>query len=101
MGQFTKRLTRKKPQPTTTFTIPEPLLSMDWRRPGQDRVFRIRKLFGNEVDWTEDMILRSIARVGNRKLPSGDVRRWWRDIGPRARAGVRLCFYSVHQVDQP
>ena len=99
MGQFTRRLSRSTGQPTATFTIPDELLSMDWSRGARMQRFTLRKLFGDEVEESDQMILRSVAKVGGRKLGSLALQDWWRDIGPRARRGVRLCFYAVHNPD--
>ena len=97
MGQFTQRVSRKGSQPAKTFTIPEELLSLEWSRGRRQRQFTIRQLFGDEATGTDDMILRSVARVGGRQVTGEGLREWWRDIGPKSRAGVRLCFYAVHQ----
>ena len=97
MGQFTKRMSRNASQPTETFKIPEDQLSMEWKRGNRARIFTIRKLFGDEVDWTEGMVLRAVAKVGGRKLSGSEMTAWWHDIGPKARCSVRLCFQAVHQ----
>lgn len=101
MGQFTRRVSRRAAQPLHTFTITEELLPLGWRGARRLRRFTLRQLSGDEVDWTETMILRSVAMVGGRRPTGRSLRQWWRKIGPKGRAGVRLCFQAVHQVDPP
>lgn len=99
MGQFTKRVSRRAKGLLHTFTIPASLLPIGWRGPDRLRKFSLRQLSGDEVTWNDTMIRRSVALIAGKRAHGAAVRVWWQKIGPKGRAGVRLCFQTVHRAD--
>lgn len=100
MGQFTKRMTRRWIA-CTGFELTDEVLGRWSALPEHDRSFDLRQLEPSEADGSELMFRRAVLRIGGERVKPAAVEAWWARIGPRGRAGVRLCFYALHQPTDP
>jgi len=100
MGSFTKRLTRRAALDFTSYLLTDEVLGPFGKVSSRDRSFALRQLTTDEADGTEAQFRRAVCRIGGKRTSAREAHLWWRRIGPRGRAAVRLCFFSVHAPDK-
>lgn len=100
MGSFTKRLTRRAQVDLTSYFLTDEVLGPFSKVAKCDRSFALRQLTTDEADGTDAQFRRAACRIGGKQTSARETHLWWWRIGPRGRAAVRLCFFSIHAPDK-